>query len=204
MDAQTRLALKISTFLANPTAAFVEQNPEMLGPPAGALLQKMAKGLKSDGQLAQAKLYDECRVLFHLCKKIGAGKAFALHKGYLTAGSELRELLGDAEAKVALAQLAPSPEAAAAASLACRSALGHPRFPNLSRSLQLELLLKASGANILLGQATGGRESLEHALELVERALPLAEPGSEMLTYLLSNREAATELLAAAGEAGSA
>lgn len=204
MDVHTNLAIKIPAFLANPTSAYVEQNPEILGSPAAALLQTLAKGLKNDGHAEKAKLYDECRVLFHLCRKVGAKKAFSLHKGYLTAGSELRGLLNAAEAAVAKAQLESSPAVAEEACAACRNVLEHPRFAQLSRALQLEMLLKSSGAQLIEGQLTGRRESFELAKMTLERALPLAEPGSEMHVHLLSNLAVALETLAATGDPGAA
>lgn len=199
MAANNELGLKVAAFMANPSAAFVEKNPDLLGNAANVVLQAMARGLKADGQLAHAKLYDECRVLFHLCRKIGAKKAFAAHKGQMTAGAELRGLLSAAEAKVAQAQAEGegSAEVAAEACLACAAVLEHPRFSHLSRALQLEALLKASGAELIHGRLTGGQESLENAKRLIARALPLAEPDSEMHRHLLSNLEVAAELSAA-------
>lgn len=201
MAANNELGLKVAAFIANPSAAFVEKNPELLGNAANVMLQAMSRGLKADGQLAHAKLYDECRVLFHLCRKIGAKKAFAAHKGQMTAGAELRGLLSAAEAKVAQAESEGSPEIAAEACLACTAVLEHPRFAGLSRSLQLEALLKASGAELIHGRLTGGQRSLENAKRLIERALPLAEPDSEMHRHLLSNLEVAAELQSAAESA---
>ena len=198
MNPNNELGLKLAAFMANPSSAFVEKNPEILGNTALVMLQSMSKGLKSDGQFAAAKLYDECRVLFHLCRKVGAKKAFSLHKGQMTAGPELRGLLSAAEATVARAAEESSPEVAAEACLACARVIEHPRFAHLSRALQSEAFLKASGAQLIEARLTGATESAAQAKRLIEQALPLCEPAAETHQQLLANLEVATELLAAA------